>query len=346
VGAEYAGSKVCAACHTEIAEVFNKSGHAYKLNKVVDGHPPQYPFTEVPNPPEGYTWNDVTYVIGGYNWKARFIDKEGYIITGADKNATTQYTFANPIVGKEAGWLGYHPGEKQKKYNCGACHTTGYKPDGHQDGLPGIVGTWAEPGIQCERCHGPGSNHVSNPYGVAMKIDRDAEQCGECHLRGSAEAINAKGGFIRHHEQYEEIFQSKHRALSCVACHDPHKGVIQGRKTGTATVEVECQSCHFQQAKFQKSAAMKQLVNCIDCHMPRIVKSAWGDASKFTGDIRAHLFAIDPDAASQFSADGKTAISQVSLDFACKSCHRAGGTATVKTDQELKSAATGYHSRP
>jgi formate-dependent nitrite reductase cytochrome c552 subunit len=248
-------------------------------------------------------------------------------------------------VGKDAAWLKYHAGEKQKKYSCGPCHTTGYKPTGHQDGLPGIVGTWAEPGIKCERCHGPGGNHVQNPYGVAMQIDRDSELCGQCHLRGSAEAINAKGGFIRHHEQYEEMLQTKHRALTCVTCHDPHKGVIQGRKTDTATVRVECQSCHFQQEQFQKSEVMMQMVSCIDCHMPRIVKSAWGDAEKYTGDIRAHLFAIDPYATSQFSADGKTAISQVTLDFACKSCHRAGGTALARTDEELKNMAIDYHAR-
>ncbi len=344
--AEYVGAGTCAACHTEIAEVFNKSGHPYKLNKVVDGQPPQYPFTEVPDPPEGYTWDDITYVIGGYNWKARFIDKDGYIITGADENATTQYTFANPIVGKDAGWLGYHAGEENKPYDCGNCHTTGYKPTGNQDGLPGLVGTWAEPGIQCESCHGPGSNHASSPYGVALKVDRDAELCGSCHLRGGADAIDASGGFIRHHEQYEELFQSKHQALSCVACHDPHKGVIQGRETGTSTVKVECQSCHFQQADFQASVVMKQMVDCIDCHMPRITKSAWGDADAYTGDIRTHLWAIDPYATSQFSEDGKTAISQVSLDFACKSCHRTGGSASVKTDEQLKDTAIGYHSTP
>jgi len=345
VGVDYVGSQSCAACHSDIAESVGKSGHAFKLNKVVDGQPPEYPFSEVTSLPEGYTRDDITYVIGGYAWKARFIDKDGYIITGADESATTQYNFANPIVGKDAGWVGYHAGEKEKKYDCGSCHTTGYKPEGHQDDLPGIVGTWSEPGIQCESCHGPGSNHVSNPYGVAMKIDRDSELCGACHSRGAVEVIDASGGFIKHHEQYEELFQSKHSALSCVTCHDPHQGVIQGRETGTATARVDCQSCHFQQESFQKSAVMKAMIDCTDCHMPRIVKSAWGNAEAYTGDIRAHLWAIDPDATSQFSEDGKTAVSQISLDFACKSCHRAGGTATVKTDGELQNTAVGYHER-
>jgi len=79
--------------------------------------------------------------------------------------------------------------------------------------------------------------------------------------------------------------------------------------------------------------------------MHRIVKSAWGNAEAYTGDIRAHLWAIDPDAISQFSEDGKEAISQVSLDFACKSCHRTGGTAMVKTDEQLWNTAVRYHER-
>jgi hypothetical protein len=32
-----------------------------------------YHFTEIPSPSEGYTWDDIAYVIGGYNWKAHFI---------------------------------------------------------------------------------------------------------------------------------------------------------------------------------------------------------------------------------------------------------------------------------
>ena len=343
VGATYVGSDACGACHEEIAEVFVKSGHPYKLNTVVNGQPPEYPFTEVPSPPEGYTWDDITYVIGGYNWKARFIDKDGYIITGPDENATTQYNFANPNVGKDAGWVGYHAGEKEKPYDCGPCHTTGYKPEGNQDGLAGLVGVWSEPGVWCEECHGPGSNHAGDPYGVAMKVDRTSEACGSCHSRGDVESINASGGFIKHHEQYEELFQSKHRALSCIACHDPHQGVVQARKDGTDTTRVACDSCHFKEATSQKSELMRVLVDCIDCHMPRIVKSAQGDAAAFTGDIRSHLWAIDPDAVSQFSEDGSTAISQVSLDFACRSCHRAGGSASAKTDAELKDMAEDYH---
>ena len=40
VATEYVGADTRSACHTEIAEVFDKSGHAYKLNNAIDAHPP------------------------------------------------------------------------------------------------------------------------------------------------------------------------------------------------------------------------------------------------------------------------------------------------------------------
>jgi hypothetical protein len=317
----------------------------------VDGQPPEYPFTELPELPEGYTWDDISYVIGGYNWKARFMNQDGYIITdepGASGNEEylNQYNFANPVVGNEAGWAKYHSGEENKKYDCGTCHTTGYDPEGENE-LPGIVGTWAEPGIRCEECHGPGSLHVANPRGVQMAVDRDSEQCGKCHIRGAPEAVNASGGFIRHHEQYEELFQSKHAVIDCVQCHDPHVGVVQLRQAEAQTTRTQCENCHFENAKVQNSEVHPALgVACIDCHMPRATKSAVGDAEKFTGDLRTHLMAIDPDQVGQFTEDGSEALSQLSLDFACRHCHVEGGTASPKTDEELIERATGYHEQP
>ncbi len=353
---EYVSSSVCAGCHSDIADAYNLSGHAYKLNKVVDGQPPEYPFTEVPDPPEGYTWDDISYVIGGYNWKARFIDLEGYIITGppgtrgdeaAAEDFVGQFNFANPVVGNEAGWVAYHPGE-EKAYNCGTCHTTGYNPNGNQDDLPGLVGTWAEAGIACEECHGPGSLHVANPYLVSPVIDRDSEQCGECHIRGSVESVNASGGFIKHHEQYEELYQGKHIVLNCVTCHDPHVGVVALRNAeeGTPTTRTECEDCHRSEATYQASNIHPLVAECIECHMPRVTKSAVGNAEMFTGDIRTHLMSINPLQIGQFSEDGSEALSDLGLNFACRSCHVEGGSASVKTDEELIEKAFGYHDRP
>jgi hypothetical protein len=351
VGAEYIGAAKCGACHKEIYDVFMKSGHPYKLNKVVDGKPPKYPFSEVSKPPAGYDWKDISYVIGGYGWKARFMNKDGFIITDwmtatatiSDTKYLNQYNFANPIVGKDAGWVTYNSGRAQLKYDCGPCHTTGYNPQGNQDKLPGIVGTWVETGIQCEACHGPGSLHAGNPRGFAVKTERDSELCGKCHRRDAVESVNAKDGFIEHHEQYEEQFQSKHVTMDCAVCHNPHQGVVQLRQAKQPTTRTTCQNCHFAQAKVQSVAHSAMKLECIECHMPRIVKTAVGDLAKFTGDIRTHLMAIDPDSLTSISADGKTANSQIGLDFACKHCHVQGGQASVKTDDQLKAVAKDYH---
>ena len=45
-GADYIGSAACGECHEQTYDVFMQSGHPYKLNAVVDGQPPTYPFTK------------------------------------------------------------------------------------------------------------------------------------------------------------------------------------------------------------------------------------------------------------------------------------------------------------
>lgn len=353
-GASYApptfiGSEACAECHQDLYDVFIQSGHPWKLNPVVNGEPPDYPFSDLPSPPPGYTWDQISYVIGGYNWKARFMDQQGYIITGEDENATTQYNLYNEALDMGDEWVGYHAGEANLPYDCGECHTTGYSPRGHQDDMPGIIGTWAFPGVQCEACHGPGSLHANHPLAYGMEVDRDAAACGQCHVRGEFTEVNAGSGFIQHHEQYEELFQSKHAVIDCVLCHDPHSGVVQLRESGEQTTRTLCENCHFKQAENQNNELHQQLtIDCIDCHMPRIVRSAVGDATAFTGDIRTHMVAIDPYQVSQFSEDGLVALSQISLDFACRTCHQpdGDGRGRPKTDEALLQTAINYHLIP
>jgi hypothetical protein len=362
-GAEYVGSAACSECHQALYDTFMMSGHPWKLSKVVDGKQPEYPFAaqrgEIPLP-EGYTWDDISYVIGGYNWKVRFMDQNGYIITSpkgeapdaeVHKEYKNQWNYANKDVGKDAGWVLYNSGKTTKDkpglmYDCGTCHTTGYSawpPDAHQDGLEGIKGTWAEPGIQCEACHGPGSLHAGNPHGFALQVERSSALCGKCHDRGDKEFVDAKGGFIEHHEQYEELFQSKHITLDCVICHDPHTGVIQLREAGEQTTRTQCENCHWREAKYQEH---KIDIECISCHMPRVTRNAWGNADTFTGDIRTHLMAIDPEQIGQFytikegDVEKSYSLSQLGLDFACRHCHNGG---FALTDEQLIERAKDYH---
>lgn len=356
-GLKYVGDTTCGGCHKDIYDVYVRSGHPWQLNPIADGKAPEFPFRKLSNLPQGYTWDDVAYVIGGYWWKARFVDKEGYIITdepGKTGNAEflNQWNYANASLGKNAGWTTYQSGAEKLPYDCGACHTTGFSPNGNQDGLPGIAGAWAQPGVRCEQCHGPGGLHVGNPQGFEMKIDRDAAACGQCHLRGAAQQVAAQDGFIDHHLNYDDLFPGKHAVLDCVQCHNPHEGVKQLAEGKLPTTRTQCTDCHFEKAREQKNAKHAALnLPCIECHMPRIIKVAWSDPAKFTADFRTHQVAIDPTLIEQtFTAADEQgektyAHAQISLNSACRHCHTPD-SALALDDATLIEAATNYHSPP
>ncbi len=350
-GAAYAGDTTCGGCHKEIFDTYMKSGHPWQLAKVENGNPPDYPYTDLKEPPDGYTWDDILYVVGGYKWKARFINSEGYIITDAPGSSgnseyANQYNYANDSNGAEAGWVQFHSGEENLPYDCGSCHTTGYSPNGNQDELAGLTGTWAQAGVRCEACHGPGGLHAANPAGFQMQISRDAEACTRCHLMDKVSELDVRDGFIQHHDQYGDLTRGKHQVIDCVVCHDPHQGVEQANQADEPAVKTQCASCHWEQAANQNNAKHQSFrFDCTDCHMPYLIQSAWGNIEKFTGDIRTHRMAINPSQIGQFGEDGTTILPEIGLDFACRHCH-GGGTATPKTDEELISAATGYHNKP
>lgn len=344
---QFVGSEACAQCHQGVYDVFQQSGHPWQLNEVVDGQPPAYPFSEIPRPPEGYEWEDISYVVGGYNWKARFLDQEGYLITGPE----AQYNLENPDIFMGDEWVSFHEGEENLSYDCGECHTTGYSPRGNQNDLPGVVGTWAFAGVQCEACHGPGGAHANAPQSFQMTVRTDKSSCTSCHAITPVDEISVEGEFISHHEEYPDLYQSKHLVLDCVDCHDPHSGVVQRLEQDQEAVRVDCETCHFDVGQYQDNVAHEMIqIECIDCHMPRLLQNAVGDAGSFHGDMRSHVVAIDPFRVQQFqeTEDGeRVAWPQLSLDFACRTCHNADdGLAQPKTDEELLQAAVDYHTPP
>ncbi|UCF79238.1 MAG: hypothetical protein JSW03_02995 [Candidatus Eiseniibacteriota bacterium] len=312
----YVGSSACQACHVEVYSEFAKTGHNFKLNPASSARQSGfYPFGDLPGPPPGESWNNISYVIGGFWWKARFIDNEGYVLTGSN----VQYNLATDR------WVSYNEGQTQE-YDCGRCHTTGYRSYGHQNNMPGIIGTWALNGIQCERCHGPGSKHVYAPYDHPMKIDRSSVMCGECHSRGSTSAIPAGGGFIRHHEQYNELVASKKISFACVDCHEPHVSLHKKNPTRASGIVLTCEACHYEEAEGFANSSLPHYdlgtIKCIDCHMPPAVKSAEGDPVTHRGDVKSHLFSINTDASAQmFTDDGKFAKGYITLGYACLWCH-------------------------
>ena len=289
---EFIGSENCAICHTVQYASFAQSGHPFKLNKVENNQAPIYPFTNLNGLLERVTdddaadgdpkagtdntlgtptvWDDVSYVIGGYFWKARLVDQNGAVVTGS----SVQYNFQTDAMS------GYHDNETDKHYNCGNCHTTGWRHqdavlnDNRQDDLQFMDGTFFEGGVHCEACHGAGSAHAkfsglitrdATPRSLAdlTAADQgfgDPVACGECHTRdgerdypsylsgfdnalATAAApdprpnemggrIAASGGLIKHHEQYDEILGI-----------DPDS-LTTDRSPGFMATHGDCMTCH------------------------------------------------------------------------------------------------------
>jgi hypothetical protein len=105
------------------------------------------------------------YVIGGYGWMARFIDQDGNVITDGVDRTKSQYNLANELIGTSAQFVAYKTDQAEPKtYDCGACHTTGFTPEGeppdtdyvgsttcigcHQSSNPFIVNSFKEHGHQ------------------------------------------------------------------------------------------------------------------------------------------------------------------------------------------------------
>ena len=325
----YDGSASCKACHEENYNDWFRSGHPYKLMKAEEAMNRPIPL------PHGTDWDDVSYVIGGYKWKSRVMDELGYIITNDDsaEGGKTQYNYLVDT------WSDYHADEANgtKPYDCGTCHTTAWIADtdattdgdltDNQDGLEGIWGTFFHGGVHCEECHGPGGPGSAD----GMQIDQEGPDglafCGRCHVRGAIDTIPAGGGFVRHHEQYNELLAGPHSDFACTTCHDPHK-------RGEFSIVTECADCHGALSTAYLETPMAGYgVECKDCHMPFASKSAKAtgpivEGMETKGDLQTHIFYIDtnPDG-DMFTQDGlfvdldEDGKAAVTMNFACQRCH-------------------------
>ena len=352
IAQEFAGSESCKTCHSSKHADWKTSGHPYKVQKLADGQQgPVYPDYSVrkqvgdqvdyilkpgvPQPPKGYTWDQIGFVIGGFHSNARFLDKQGYKIHGD----STQY---NLISERWVAYNGTTPSVGSYSYSCYKCHTTGASPEKTPEfqAYPGIEGSWVEGGIGCEGCHGPAKAHTTNP---SQKPPKEGyATCNECHARDRGEqylwnnrvewrkqTVNSiPSGFVRHREQGDMMLNSKHdlAGLTCASCHEPHKSVYY--ENGGLRADVTCESCH---ANHEIPGHGFEKATCTDCHMPFAAKN--GDVkTPWISEQSTHYWNILTDPITMFNnvdtIDGYFFIKQdsngkggMTLDYTCIQCH-------------------------
>ncbi|MFH1514572.1 MAG: PKD domain-containing protein [bacterium] len=349
---QFIGATGC-VCHPTVQGTWGESGHSFAMTRIL-GTEPTFPFSSVPNPPSGISWSDVTYTMGGYGWKSLFMDNiNGQLITGPD----VQWNLGSATFGK------FETDTRDVlDYDCGACHTTGWRSFAdngglHQDDLTGILGTWAFEGVQCERCHGPANVHVTTMDANDIVVDPSSQLCGQCHTRGLVDRIyiNPTIGLLKNNQQYDEFMASPHSSvLTCGTCHDHHastkydsQALGNGLKSAAA-----CITCHPGKTV---SGDMGSL-DCTDCHMPLGDMSSeyTGTGVNKKGDLHTHLFAVDAaginlnaatttdgvDTWMTPDAGGKV---KLNLAWSCMQCHNGSSAFLITSYVVARSRAAGMH---
>jgi hypothetical protein len=194
---------------------------------------------------------------------------------------------------------------RQITAQCMECHSTYSKIESDNGQQTKFNRNEILYGISCERCHGPGSEHVayhkSHPDDTKGKYiinagtlnrQQQLDACAFCHSgfrdlikpaftfstgdkldEYSAARYNADSSFQLdvHGNQYGLLTASKCFKMSqmnCSSCHNAHNNEYNAPKIFSQ----RCMSCHkadsHNECKFLPPAGIVLSDNCIDCHMP------------------------------------------------------------------------------
>ena len=216
--------------------------------------------------------------------------------------------------------------------NCLECHTTWFAY------YPGTSNRYKPDsfllGVTCERCHGPGKEHVehhkshpddttgSNIIAPAtLPRERQLDICSQCHsnaIREIGPPFTYRPGkpldqtFRPIHTKYPEddhvanqikgLRQSKcfqkDESLTCSTCHNPHKPHEPGEKDAGSK---SCAKCHKPaDCREQSKIPAPVRMDCVGCHLPPRV---WMNVNfhtstdRFVPPIRRydHRIAIHPE---------------------------------------------------
>jgi len=154
-----------------------------------------------------------------------------------------------------------------------------------------------KPGVTCENCHGPGSQHVEaiqNRNWKNLHIFNPAhldpgdlnDFCGTCH-RTTYDVLAARVYDIRnvrfqpYRLEHSRCYDPTDKRISCIACHDPHVNLV----TDLNSYDTKCLACHMRNGEKPTAtrgarACPRAAKSCVSCHMPKL--SLPGAHYKFT----------------------------------------------------------------
>jgi predicted CXXCH cytochrome family protein len=182
--AHYVGSQACEKCHEQIYGHWKKTPMA---NIVRD--PREHPDAIIPNLATNnvakFTKDQVAFVYGSI-WKQRYFTKisDDYFPLPVQWEVNNHKWSKYFAADKADWWAKFYPPDNMKRPTgptCDGCHSVGYDIHTKQ------VAEW---NVGCERCHGPGGEHVAHPLRdnivnpAHMNYVAASDTCISCHSQG------------------------------------------------------------------------------------------------------------------------------------------------------------------
>jgi predicted CXXCH cytochrome family protein len=281
--ARYVGSEACEKCHAEIYAHWKKTPMA---NVVRD--PSAHPKAIIPdlrtNPLTKFTKEQVQLVYGSV-WKQRYFTKIGddYFPEGAQWDVTHKVWRPYFVANGTDWWSALYPPDNMQRPTgptCDGCHSVDYNIHTKQ------VAEW---NVGCERCHGPGSEHVAHPTRAntlnpaRMDYVRANDTCIQCHSQGRPLTSPIEGKYydwpVGYHAglKLDDFWQlEEHKLGETTFTHFPdgtaHKNRMQGNDFVQSVMYrrgITCFSCHDVHGT-ENNAQLRKPVDklCLDCHGP------------------------------------------------------------------------------
>jgi len=281
--AHYVGSKSCQKCHAQIYEHWRKTPMA---NVVRDPH--EHPDAIIPdlatNPFGKFTKDEIALVYGSL-WKQRYFIKKGddYFPEPAQWDVTHRVWRPYFVAKGTDWWEPFYPPDNMQRPTgptCDGCHSVDYNIRTRQ------VAEW---NVGCEKCHGPGSEHLEHPSRgnilnpARMDYVAASDTCIQCHSQGRPLTFPIEGKYydwpVGYHvgSNLRDSWQMEDYKLGeTTFTHYPdgtaHKNRMQGNDFVQSVMYrrgVTCFACHDvhgtdNYAQLRKPA--DQL--CLDCHGP------------------------------------------------------------------------------
>jgi predicted CXXCH cytochrome family protein len=183
--ARYTGSQACERCHEQIYQRWKKTPMA---NVVRDpqSHPNAIAGDLATNTIAPFSREQVAFVYGSI-WKQRYFTRVGddlYPLAVQWDFATKQWLpYHIPAKGAD-WWTAFYPDDNMQRptsATCDGCHSVNFDIHSKQP---------VEWNVGCERCHGPGSEHVAHPTRAnivnpgQMEPIAANDTCIQCHSQG------------------------------------------------------------------------------------------------------------------------------------------------------------------